>query len=292
MKIIPADVSEDEHSEFEAEEQEMPWESAAKEAVADEIRDLEFDEVRGVVYLHVEDHKLNRVKEGFTSFEEIKKHLADIAEEQWYANVPFEDGEALFGLDGGDMADGALAESEVEEFFDGMAAPEEANEEIVNAKELLLPQSGLILRVDAEEISEELIKHLAKHPELMHKLNSRKFEYLVAELFKDKGYDVELTKRTRDGGFDVRAIYRSDIGALLTLIECKKYAPENKIGVEFVRGLYGVVTSEGATKGLIATTSTFSRDAKALQKKHEFRLELADMHSLRKWLSEYGRRKQ
>jgi hypothetical protein len=34
---------------------------------------------------------------------------------------------------------------------------------------------------------------LAKHPEKMQDLTPRKFEELVAALFRAKGYDVELT---------------------------------------------------------------------------------------------------
>jgi restriction system protein len=115
----------------------------------------------------------------------------------------------------------------------------------------------------------------------------RKFEELVAALFRAKGYDVVLTPATRDGGFDMRAFHRSAIGTCLTLIECKRYSPERRISVDIVRGLYGVTESEGATSGLVVTTSSFTKDAKSFQAKNKYRIELADNVSLGAWLREH-----
>src|ERR1700752_1741091 len=43
------------------------------------------------------------------------------------------------------------------------------------------------------DINEELLKYIAKHPEFLHKISSRKFEELIADIIKDFGFDVELT---------------------------------------------------------------------------------------------------
>jgi HJR/Mrr/RecB family endonuclease len=45
-------------------------------------------------------------------------------------------------------------------------------------------------------------------------LNRRLFEEFVAELFHEFGYEVELTKRTRDGGRDVIAIREAEAAVL------------------------------------------------------------------------------
>lgn len=81
-------------------------------------------------------------------------------------------------------------------------------------------------------------------------MDPRKFEELIAELLRAKGYEVELTPRTRDGGFDILAIKKGDLGSALTLVECKRYAETNKVDVGIVRGLYGVVEEKRATQGL------------------------------------------
>ena len=103
------------------------------------------------------------------------------------------------------------------------------------------------------------------------------------------GYDVELTPRTRDGGFDIRAYSRSDVGTCLTLVECKRYGLDSKVSVDVVRGLYGVTESGRATMGIIATTSYFTSDAKSFQDQNKFRLHLADFDIVKGWLASYKR---
>jgi hypothetical protein len=63
----------------------------------------------------------------------------------------------------------------------------------VLGKQQVEPRGGLILQVDLSEIDDELIKYLAQHPEGMHDMAPRKFEELVAAIFRAKGYTVELT---------------------------------------------------------------------------------------------------
>ena len=122
----------------------------------------------------------------------------------------------------------------------------------------------------------------------MQHLNPRQFEELVAELFRAKGYTVELTPRTRDGGLDIIAIKKDDVGSAMTLIECKRYAMSNKVGVAVVRGLYGVVEERQATRGVIATTSRFTRGAVALVRdKHEYRMALADFDRMTEFLRDW-----
>jgi len=131
------------------------------------------------------------------------------------------------------------------------------------------------------------LNELAQHPEKMQDLTPRKFEELVAVLFSAKGYDVELTPATRDGGFDMRAFHRNAVGTFLTLIECKRCGPKRPVSVDVVRGLYGVTEDEGATTGLIVTTSSFTRDAKSFQDRNKYRIQLADHAALQAWLREH-----
>jgi restriction endonuclease Mrr len=118
-------------------------------------------------------------------------------------------------------------------------------------------------------------------------MDPHKFEELVAELLRDKGYDVELTPKTRDGGFDILSIKKGDLGSALTLVECKRYTENNKVDVGIVRGLYGVVEEKRATQGLIVTTSYFTKDAIAFRDRLPYRLALADFDRLTKFLREW-----
>ncbi|MCA1678577.1 MAG: restriction endonuclease [Actinobacteria bacterium] len=90
-----------------------------------------------------------------------------------------------------------------------------------------------------------------------------------------EGFDVELTRPSRDGGVDLYVVRRMPAGRLLMLVDCKRHAPHRPVGVGLVRHLYGVVEAEDASAGVIATSS-FSDEAQAFQAQREFKLGLVD----------------
>jgi hypothetical protein len=165
--------------------------------------------------------------------------------------------------------------------------PFEVEQELFQSSDLLTAKGTRLMRIDLEEINAELVRYLARHPEKMHSLQPRKFEELVAELFRAQGYEVELTRISKDGGFDIRVVRKTAVGLGLTLIECKRYAQGNPVGVELVRGLHSVVETANATSGLLVTTSYFTKGARALQETHKHRLELADYGRLQAMLKSY-----
>ena len=138
----------------------------------------------------------------------------------------------------------------------------------------------------------ELITALKSSPYLLGELDSRQFEEIVAEVFRSKGYQVDLTKKTCDGGKDIIAIHTDSLGIKNKyFIECKCYAESNKIGVDIVRSLYGVKnTKDGPNKAILVTTSTFTSGAKKFIESEtlsSWDLVLADREQLLSWLYEY-----
>lgn len=133
----------------------------------------------------------------------------------------------------------------------------------------------------------EIKKYLKKHPEKLYELSPRKFEELVASILKDLGFDVELTQATRDGGRDIIAHVRNAVCSYLTHIECKRYAPDNKVGVGIVREVLGVHHIRKATKSIIVTTSFFSNDAIKEAQMMENQLDLKNFNDLKSWLQRY-----
>lgn len=136
-------------------------------------------------------------------------------------------------------------------------------------------------------IDDEIKKYLKRHPEKLYDLSSRKFEELVASILKDLGFDVELTQTTRDGGRDIIAYVRNSVCSYLTHIECKRYAPDNKVGVGIIREVIGVHQIRKATKSIIVTTSFFSSEAMNEAKAMENQLDLKDFNDLKAWLQKY-----
>lgn len=137
------------------------------------------------------------------------------------------------------------------------------------------------------DINEEVKKYFKKHPEKLYDLSPRKFEELVASILEDMGLDIQLTKATRDGGTDIIASIKNALTSLLILVECKRYAPENKVGVDIIRNVAGVHTLKNPAKSIIVTTSTFTKDAKEIAKELETRIDLKDYEDLKIWLNKY-----
>lgn len=152
--------------------------------------------------------------------------------------------------------------------------------------ELILPANEIITDIapKIEVASATLAERLKKTPEEMHRLAPREFEYLVAELLSDLGYRVEVTPATRDGGKDLLAYLDTALGTLLCLVEVKKYRRDRKIGIDLVRSLYGTLCDAQANSAILVTTSSFSKDAREFQRKHEYQLSLRDYDDVVGWL--------
>jgi hypothetical protein len=135
--------------------------------------------------------------------------------------------------------------------------------------------------------NQQIARFLARHPERMLDLTSRKFEELVADILRDLGCDVKLTKATRDGGVDMYADVRHEVGKFLLLVECKRWAPNRPVGIEVVQRLYGIQQATQANKSMVVTTSRFTAPAIREAQRYEHQMELRDYDSLKQWLERY-----
>ena len=132
----------------------------------------------------------------------------------------------------------------------------------------------------------EVLAYFARHPERLHDLSPRTFERFVADILVEMGFEVELTKATRDGGVDIYAILRHQIGSFLMLVECKKWASDNPVGIDVVQRLYGIQIAQKANKSMIVTTSHFTKPATNEAVQYSHLMDLRDYDALRSWLAE------
>ena len=136
------------------------------------------------------------------------------------------------------------------------------------------------------DINDTLKKYLAKHPEKLYELTPRRFEMLIADLLRDLGFETELTVATRDGGCDIYAYVKNLITSFLILVECKRWS-KKKVGIDAVQRVYGAVKSQGAHKGMIVTTSFFTKPAQDERTRVSGEMELKDFNDLKSWLQQY-----
>jgi restriction system protein len=95
--------------------------------------------------------------------------------------------------------------------------------------------------------------------ETIRALSWREFENLVGEAYRRQGYSVEETGGGgADGGVDI--LLRK--GSEKTVVQCKRWR-ERQVGVNVVRELYGVMVADGAVRGIIVSSGSFTPDAVA-----------------------------
>lgn len=158
---------------------------------------------------------------------------------------------------------------------------------------ILVPKNKIITETKPIIVSanHKLITSLKQQPGSLRNLSPREFEELLADLLRDMGWDVELTKQTRDGGADILAYMNTDVGRLLCLVEAKHYREDRKIGVDLVRTLYGTLCDAQANSAMLVTSSSFTYDAKTFQQKHKYQLNLREYADVVNWILKFGTKK-
>ena len=79
-----------------------------------------------------------------------------------------------------------------------------------------------------------------------------------------------------------------DISGVTTswIIECKKYRKDRPVGVDIVRGLFGVKLDLKVANAMLATTSHFTKGVHDY-KASRYDLELRDYEGILEWINEY-----
>lgn len=133
-------------------------------------------------------------------------------------------------------------------------------------------------------VGNAIFNMISKKPNLLYEITPRHFEEIIAEIFYRKGFDVELTKTTRDGGKDIIAFSNHMGIPLKYIIECKRYARHRKVSLEVIHRLFGVKIANSANKGILVTTSNYTKDAMVFANNHLWDLELKDYNDILFWL--------
>lgn len=113
--------------------------------------------------------------------------------------------------------------------------------------------------VDPRFVEEsDILSGLDRRANLME-LTPGEFESLITNLFEKMGLETRMTQASRDGGVDCVAYDQRPIFGGKVVIQAKRY--KNTVGVSAVRDLFGTVQNEGASKGILVTTSGYGKAA-------------------------------
>ena len=111
--------------------------------------------------------------------------------------------------------------------------------------------------VDSRFVEEtDVLSDIDQRQNLME-LSPSEFENLITNLFGKMGLETRQTQASRDGGVDCVAYDPRPIFGGKVVIQAKRY--KNTVGVSAVRDLYGTVQNEGASKGILVTTSGYGK---------------------------------
>jgi restriction system protein len=142
------------------------------------------------------------------------------------------------------------------------------NKRVTTAAELTLPVDDAVQEKSPLELLEESFSTLraALKDELLIRLktgSSAFFERAVLKLLTAMGYgitgDAQLTGQPGDGGID--GVIREDkLGLDIVCVQAKRYG-EASVGRPTIQQFSGSMDGVKAKKGVILTTSSFSRDA-------------------------------
>lgn len=153
---------------------------------------------------------------------------------------------------------------------------------------------GTLRDEQLEAILGQILRQLAAHLELktlisgehdILMLTHREFESFMAALYARKGFSTQVTKATRDGGFDVIAF--SDVTRERGILIQAKHT-SGTVGIRVIRELVGArfFCSEEFSNYLlmVATTGKFSRDARRAENLFPTHISLLDYGQLRQEL--------
>ncbi|MGC4855181.1 restriction endonuclease [Micromonospora sp. DT4] len=120
--------------------------------------------------------------------------------------------------------------------------------------------AGNRVEIIVREAMCSLARQVALRPGELVNIEWRDLERLMREVFEEIGFETQLTRPAKDGGFDLKLLSKLGGEEFSCLVEIKHWRtsrPGKKTYTEFVE----VVVREGTTQGLLLSTSGFRDSA-------------------------------
>jgi restriction system protein len=100
----------------------------------------------------------------------------------------------------------------------------------------------------------DVVSALDQRPNLLD-LSPKEFESFVQNLFTKMGYETDQYRSSGDGGIDCMAYKRDPVAPMKIAVQAKLYT--KTVHPTHIRDLYGTMQHEGATLGIMITTSGY-----------------------------------
>jgi restriction system protein len=106
-------------------------------------------------------------------------------------------------------------------------------------------------------------------PELLKRLEWRRFEELCAAYFEALGFRVELAANGADGG--TISLYSKGAQTISILVQCRPW-DAHRVGIKSVRGLRGAMITRNIGEGVLVTSGKFTQEARDFAAKEKISL--------------------
>jgi restriction system protein len=135
-----------------------------------------------------------------------------------------------------------------------------------------------------EYFDQRFIDFLFANFDEVDRINWRKFEGLAAEFFARAGFAVQIGPGRNDDGVDIRLWPKEEDRHLppATLVQCKR--EKAKIQKVVVKALWADISAEGASTGIIVTTSSLARGANKVAKARGYPIWAVNRSALHRWI--------
>lgn len=146
----------------------------------------------------------------------------------------------------------------------------------------------------AEFCSETVIDGIRKNPEALSQVSRGDFEALCAELFVSRGFEVDLYRKTKDGGIDFLALKTEKADPMIFAVQCKHPDSHRTSGkgaralpVTTVREVYGVAKANDLSGGIAITSAQYSPEAKKFAELKPDEIAVYDQSDILKWIETF-----
>lgn len=137
-------------------------------------------------------------------------------------------------------------------------------------------QIGKLVRKKRAIKSKPTKDYINKVINSINSMNGHQFEDFISFIYKELGYTVRQTPKTRDGGKDL--VLRTKEGKVY--VEIKRYSSKNLVSSPLLLKLIGSAVSDGVNNCIFLTTSGYTSDAKELAKNSKVKIKLIDINGV------------
>ncbi len=177
------------------------------------------------------------------------------------------------------MADNLTSQSQ-------LVAPEELGRQFYvdpSGTALIIPPKQ---RLKIAQTMQDAVQMAENDRSSLMTMSPREFEEFMAYIFSTLGFEVELTKSTRDGGTDLLCIRSFNEMRFKIAVEIKRYKESRPITVSLVRAFVGANQQFKADRMLFVTTSRYTEPAETFATNYASHLlSLKDYSQIREWCS-------